>query len=70
VLNDHIRDEARRLLRERNDAKKKPVIRGRPSEELKQQGDGPAPVPEIRGRPIDDLAAQVSPLSGIKGSSD
>ncbi|HJN74415.1 MAG TPA: hypothetical protein QGF58_10830 [Myxococcota bacterium] len=62
VLNDHIRDEARRLLRERRDPKKKPVIRGRPIEELVEQGTGPAPVPEIRGRPIDELAAQVSPL--------
>lgn len=71
VLNDHIRDEARRLLRERLDAKKKPVIRGRPAEELKKQGDGPVPAPIVRGRPIDDLAAQVSPIRApVKDSSD
>ena len=70
VLDDHIRDEARRLLRERNDAKNKPVIRGRPAEELKRQGDGPAPAPAIRGRPIDDLAAQVSPLRRPTETSD
>ena len=62
VLDDHIRDEARRLLRERNQAKQKPVIRGRPADELARQGQGPAPTPDIRGRPIDDLAKQVSPL--------
>lgn len=62
VLDDHIRDEARRLLRERAQSRQKPVIRGRPADEIARQGEGPAPVPEIRGRPIDELASQVSPL--------
>ncbi|MCP4810676.1 MAG: hypothetical protein GY913_18325 [Proteobacteria bacterium] len=62
VLDEHIRDEARRLLRERKQSRQKPVVRGRPADELARQGEGPAPVPEIRGRPIDELAKDISPL--------
>ncbi len=57
-LEEYVRNEARRLLRERVNQRKKPIIRGRPAEELKGEVLPSGP----RGRPVEELEADLEPL--------
>ncbi len=58
VLEDHVREEARRLLRERQIQRQKPIIRGKPAEELRNPVARTGP----RGRPVEELEADLEPL--------